>query len=177
MVWKSDAPAAAPAHTPQVQEPVLSKESKTRPAKNPGRVPAGKKLPERNRLAREAKKNQRPPDTPADEKKEPENPSGGVNGYLLYWRRRPGCLRTARLLTEGPGTQRASSSETQGLLVGPREKARRKFSSTGGKAPGYRLSPDNLISKRSSECWLLIGHKNCFVLLCLSISKCCLPTN
>ena len=22
------------------------------------------------------------------------------------------------------------------------------------------------ISKRSSECWLLIGHKNCFVLLC-----------
>ena len=40
----------------------------------------------------------------------------------------------ARLLT---------SSETQGRLVGPGEKARRKFSSTGGKAPGYRLSPDH----------------------------------
>ena len=36
-----------------------------------------------------------------------------------------------------------SSSETQGQSVGPGEKARRKFSSTGGKAPGYRLSPDH----------------------------------
>ena len=36
-----------------------------------------------------------------------------------------------------------ASSETQGRSVGPREKARRKFSSTGGKAPGYRLSPDH----------------------------------
>ena len=32
---------------------------------------------------------------------------------------------------------------TQGWLVGPGEKARRKFSSTSGKAPGYRLSPDH----------------------------------
>ena len=31
----------------------------------------------------------------------------------------------------------------QGRSVGPGEKARRKFSSTGGKAPGYRLSPDH----------------------------------
>ena len=36
-----------------------------------------------------------------------------------------------------------ASSETQGQSVGPGEKARRKFSSTGGKAPGYRLSPDH----------------------------------
>ena len=36
-----------------------------------------------------------------------------------------------------------SSSETQGRSVGPGEKARQKFSSTGGKAPGYRLSPDH----------------------------------
>ena len=36
-----------------------------------------------------------------------------------------------------------ASSETQGRSVGPGEKARRKFSSTGGKAPGYRLSPDH----------------------------------
>ena len=35
------------------------------------------------------------------------------------------------------------SSETQGQSVGPGEKARRKFSSTGGRAPGYRLSPDH----------------------------------
>ena len=35
------------------------------------------------------------------------------------------------------------SSETQGKSVGPGEKARQKFSSTGGKAPGYRLSPDH----------------------------------
>ena len=36
-----------------------------------------------------------------------------------------------------------SSSETQGQSVGPGEKARRKFSSTGGRAPGYLLSPDH----------------------------------
>ena len=35
------------------------------------------------------------------------------------------------------------SSETQGQSVGPGEKARRKFSNTGGRAPGYRLSPDH----------------------------------
>ena len=35
-----------------------------------------------------------------------------------------------------------ASSETQGRSVGPGEKARRNFSSTGGKAPGYWLSPD-----------------------------------
>ena len=36
-----------------------------------------------------------------------------------------------------------TSSETQVRSVGPGEKARQKFSSTGGKAPGYRLSPDH----------------------------------
>ena len=36
-----------------------------------------------------------------------------------------------------------TSSETQGQSVGPGEKARRKFSSTDGKAPGYWLSPDH----------------------------------
>ena len=54
-----------------------------------------------------------------------------------------------------------SSSEIQGRSVGPGEKAQQKFSSTGGKAPGYRT-----ISKRSSECWFMIEHKKCFVLLC-----------
>ena len=51
--------------------------------KNPGQVAAGKKLAGRNRVAREAKKNQKPPATPADEKKETENASFGVNRYLL----------------------------------------------------------------------------------------------
>ena len=34
-----------------------------------------------------------------------------------------------------------SSSETQGQSVGSGERARRKFLSTGERAPGYRLSP------------------------------------
>ena len=37
---------------------------------------------------------------------------------------------------------RGPSSETQGQSVGSGEKARRKFSSTGERAPGYRLSPN-----------------------------------
>ena len=36
-----------------------------------------------------------------------------------------------------------SSSETQGQSVRSREKARRKYSSTSEKAPGYLLSPDH----------------------------------
>ena len=35
-----------------------------------------------------------------------------------------------------------ASSETQGQSVGSGEKAGRKFSSTGKRAPGYRLSPN-----------------------------------
>ena len=56
------------------------------------------------------------------------------------------------------------SSETQGQSVGSGENARRKFSSKGGTAPGYRLSPNYF--QNSSGCQLLIGHKKCFVLLC-----------
>ena len=54
---------------------------------------------------------------------------------------------------------------TQGRSVRPGEEARRKFSSTGGKR---NLGTDShpTISERSSECWLLIGQKKCFVLLC-----------
>ena len=36
-----------------------------------------------------------------------------------------------------------TSSETQGQSFGPGEKARRKFSCTGERAPGYRLSPNH----------------------------------
>ena len=35
-----------------------------------------------------------------------------------------------------------ASSETQGQSVGSGKKAGRKFSSKGGRAPGYRLSPN-----------------------------------
>ena len=42
---------------------------------------ADKKLAERNRVARDAKKKNRPA-APAEEKKEPGNPRGGVNGYF-----------------------------------------------------------------------------------------------
>ena len=38
--------------------------------------------------------------------------------------------------------RRKASSETQGQSVGSGERARRKFSSTGERAPGYRLSPN-----------------------------------
>ena len=52
-----------------------------------------------------------------------------------------------------------SSSETQGRSVGRSEKARRKFSSTGGKAPGYRLSPDHFqtVKRMLTPDW---GQKN-----------------
>ena len=39
-------------------------------------------------------------------------------------------------------TESFSSSETQGQSVGSGERVRRKFSSTGERAPGYRLSPE-----------------------------------
>ena len=51
-----------------------------------------------------------------------------------------------------------TSSETQGRSVGPREKARRKFQVWAEKPLG--TDSHRTISKRSSECWLLIGHKN-----------------
>ena len=53
------------------------------------------------------------------------------------------------------------SSETQGQSVGSGERARRKFSSTSERAPGYWLS-----SNHFQKFKLLIGHKKSFVLLC-----------
>ena len=69
------------------------------------------------------------------------------------------------LVCSGPQTCDGSSSETQGESVGSGERARRKFSSRA-KEP---LDTDShrAISKNSSGCRLLIGHKKCFVLLCL----------
>ena len=48
-----------------------------------GELQLEKKLAKRNRLGCEAKKNQKPPDAPAEEKEKSENASGGVNSYLL----------------------------------------------------------------------------------------------
>ena len=42
-----------------------------------------------------------------------------------------------------PLSKLSASSETQGQSVELGEKAWRKLSSTGGRAPGYRLSPDH----------------------------------
>ena len=56
------------------------------------------------------------------------------------------------------------SSKTQEQSVRLGEKAWWKYSSMGGRTPGYWLSPDH--SEWSSKCWLLIGHRKCFVLLC-----------
>jgi len=90
-------------------------------------------------------------------------PRYGQYPYACAQQYHPGILEVTHSLfqTKCP----PPSSETQGQSVGPGKKARRKFLSIGGRAPGYRLSPDHC-SKWSSECSLLIGHKNCFVLLC-----------
>ena len=46
------------------------------------------------------------------------------------------------------------SSETLGQSVGPGEKALQKFSSTSGKAPGYRVSPDHFQTVKFLRFWL-----------------------
>ena len=59
------------------------------------------------------------------------------------------------------GVDISSSSETQGQSVGSGEKAGRKFSSTGERAPGYRLSPNYFKRMLAPDC-----AQKCFVLLC-----------
>ena len=55
-----------------------------------------------------------------------------------------GCPAENMISNSNILTYYTPSSETQGQSVGRGEKARRKFSSMGGKAPGYRLLPDHL---------------------------------
>ena len=66
---------------------------------------------------------------------------------------------TLALLNHSP------SSETQGQSAGPGEWAWRKFSSTGGRAPGYRLSQDHFqtVKRMLAPDW---AQKMPFVLLC-----------
>ena len=58
-----------------------------------------------------------------------------------------------------------SSLETQEQSVGSGEKAGQKFSSTGERAPGYRLSPDHFqnFKRMPAPDW---AQNICFVLLC-----------
>lgn len=87
-----------------------------------GELQLEKKLAERNGLGCEAKKNQKPPDAPAEEKEKSENPSGGVNSYLLlgigglvvsvlgvYYERE--AIMTTLRRTPAPGKDVASAPE------------------------------------------------------------------
>ena len=58
----------------------------------------------------------------------------------------------------------ASSSETQGSHSGQEKRCNESFQAQAEKPLG--TDSHRTISKWSSECWLLIGHKKCFVLLC-----------
>ena len=61
-------------------------------------------------------------------------------------------------------TWETASSETQGQSVGSGKKAGRKFLLRAKEPLG--TDSHRTISKNSSGCRLLIGHKKCFVLLC-----------
>ena len=52
----TSAPATTPSKAPTIPVRVTAEPPQTKPAKNAGRVASGKRLAERNRLAREAKK-------------------------------------------------------------------------------------------------------------------------
>ena len=66
---------------------------------------------------------------------------------------------------EEPGSNwRGASSETQGQSLGLGEKARKSFQAWAEEPLG--TDSHRMISKRSGECRLLIGHKKCLVLLC-----------
>ena len=62
------------------------------------------------------------------------------NFDLVNFRTNSGCVILKTVLIK---VRLVASLETQGRSVRLGEKARQTFSSTGGKAPGYRLSPDH----------------------------------
>ena len=65
---------------------------------------------------------------------------------------------------ESDGVRYLLSSETQGQSFGSGEKAGRKFSLRAKEPLG--TDSHRTISKKSSGCRLLIGHKKCFVVFC-----------
>ena len=68
--------------------------------------------------------------------------TGGTTLTTLTTGTTVATVATVTTLTTGT-TGTIASSETQGQSVGSGENGRRKFSSKGGRAPGYRLSPDH----------------------------------
>ena len=75
-----------------------------------------------------------------------------------------GSCKSWKRGTRPPSSHYKTSSETQGQSVGSEEKAGQTFSSRGKEPLGTETH--RTISKNSSGCRLLIGHKKCFVLLC-----------
>ena len=73
-----------------------------------------------------------------------------INALLFDWLIRKGTGVSKRVCL-------VPSSETQGQSVGSGEKARECFQARAEEPLG--TDSHRTISKRSSECWLLIGHK------------------
>ena len=73
-----------------------------------------------------------------------------INVLLFDWLIRKGTGVSKRVCL-------VPSSETQGQSVGSGEKARESFQTRAEEPQG--TDSQRTISKRSSECWLLIGHK------------------
>ena len=66
------------------------------------------------------------------------------------------AVRLINISKKLEGALSIPSSETQGQSVSFQAQAKEPLGTDSHRT----------ISKRSSECWLLIGHKKCFVLLC-----------
>ena len=75
-----------------------------------------------------------------------------------------GSCKSWKRGTRPPSSHYKTSSETQGQSGGSEEKAGQTFSLRGKEPLGTETH--RTISKNSSGCRLLIGHKKCFVLLC-----------
>ena len=86
-----------------------------------------------------------------------------LTGGKCDWKRDRNCS-TSRMRRRFAAVLSSISSETQGQSVGSGEKAGRKFSLRAKEPLG--TDSHRTVSKNSSGCRLLIGHKKLFVLLC-----------
>ena len=82
----------------------------------------------------------------------------------LLLKRKKEVTKTSSLPKLRVGGRLNPSSETQGQSVGSREKARRKFSSTGERAPGYRPSANHF--QKFKRILVPDWAQKTFVLLC-----------
>ena len=113
------APAIAPAATPERVTSEVPKQTKAATAKNPGRVAFGKRLAERNRLAREAKKQaeaQKTTTSTTTDSNTSTEQSSNNKGYLI--------LGIGRLIVSGLGVyyQREAIMRTLGSSQKPQTK-------------------------------------------------------